>query len=54
MLLNRLILPLEEKQLIDRKNQQHVELLFLLTARCKFNLTRAIKQVKKHYDEELF
>ena len=53
-LLNKLIVPIEEKQLFDRKNQTQTQLLYLLICRCKYNVDRALQMVKKHYDEEMF
>ena len=52
-LLNRLIVPIEEKQLIDKKNQLHLEMLYLLVNRCKNNITRAQKLIKYHYESQL-
>jgi hypothetical protein len=51
-LFNNVVLPVEER-LLDRKNQQHVEMLYLMVARCKASISHSLQAVKEHYDEEI-
>jgi hypothetical protein len=46
-----MIIPLEEKHLIDIKNQNHLEMLYLLIVRCQQNVGRALIKVRENYKE---
>jgi len=52
-LLNKLIIPIDEKHMIDKEQQRHVEMLYLLIVRCKSNVARAQLQIKKKYSEKI-
>jgi hypothetical protein len=39
--------------MIDRQEQHHLEMLYLLVVRCKANISRARQQVKQKYSEEI-